>query len=1037
MASPKKEDRSVNTIAGLSSWCIFVKTVGQGFEDLRRNEDESNRKGMSDGTFSFSVEVSPNDRVDFLHEKIEGVTGVKASQQRLIYRGKLIGKADVSGSSSNGSTNYSTDENENADNIGTPYGSDHKSLTGTQQQPRQEQSVDEYRIKDIVGLCDGQTIHLVRKRETDATATTTAPSSTEDSSEFPTSFRDTENNNDENASTSTDSDRGGGGGALLAALLGLGSLGEDGPRGPEVITARRPNPNTNTRTNDTTERLSSPWRSSILRGERSPSRVPRSIRRPTYRLAAEDLEVEDPGSMESVRQGLMTLNTIMNSQSSRTNNQQQQQLSTTSATPHHPLGTNREWFRGQWIDARDTVNQWLEATVIDIVDPKDVLDDSTMVRIPAVYESRYANPEEHPPRQRRVPNVDNDPAISANDFEGRRRLLLEECDPGDPREIRVPSTNTPRQRSFRPRSSNQGVQLLLIHYNGWPHRWDEWIRSDSERIRPFRTRTRHPTTSSMASPTPQSILHETPRTNIVQGGDEEDDRLAVLPELNLALSRVSGLVGDLVRREQRTRDHDGDDELEDLHQISDHPAANATSLRVDAGLPWMARRNSTGSDDHDPSVAMNANSNNTNNNPLGQTNNIDAQAYEEDYERGPFRNSATSDRCQTTYTQAELRNLATLFDRLGRTLTDAAPHIASLVATVPERHEEDTTTSSAASSSQQAASDATVEHSNNSSMDFDTTTSSAPLGGLLSLWSRERERRRQNPDAANDAAAVVSTTSRTNAPIDPDHLDFASGVVNTTRGEVRSGQRSRASQQHHQDDVASLLGTYLAAASLGNVSTSNDDGENTNPTSGLARLLQRGGGHGESNSNGIDIHIHTIVTGPGISPGGMGIAAMGAASPTAILGGAQAQSLLPQSPGTSLSSNIVEPTTDPEDYNDLFSELYSESPTPIDPNGSTDRPRETHSLPGRNRGTENNDSTTNTPPLASPTSSSGSSDTLEEASRSAGVVHPVTPPSTNNTSSSSSRRQSSERRSSGVFRLFRRRSSSRANNRDGSSNEES
>ena len=44
---------------------------------------------------------------------------------------------------------------------------------------------------------------------------------------------------------------------------------------------------------------------------------------------------------------------------------------------------------------------------------------------------------------------------------------------------------------YQPRPDNNNVQLLLVHYNGWPHRWDEWIRSDSVRIRPFRTRTHH------------------------------------------------------------------------------------------------------------------------------------------------------------------------------------------------------------------------------------------------------------------------------------------------------------------------------------------------------------------------------------------------------------------------------------------------------------------------------------------------------------------------------------------------------------------
>ena len=148
------------------------------------------------------------------------------------------------------------------------------------------------------------------------------------------------------------------------------------------------------------------------------------------------------------------------------------------------------------------------------------LRDTNGNRIPistnAIHARRYwpQQPQQQPqPRQRRVPNVDNDPAISANDLEGRRRLLLEECEPGDPQEIiigsntggnanntesdqlQLPQVTLGTSQSFRPRASNDnGVKLLLIHYNGWPHRWDEWIRSDSERLRPFRTRTRHPNT---------------------------------------------------------------------------------------------------------------------------------------------------------------------------------------------------------------------------------------------------------------------------------------------------------------------------------------------------------------------------------------------------------------------------------------------------------------------------------------------------------------------------------------------------------------
>ena len=72
-------------------------------------------------------------------------------------------------------------------------------------------------------------------------------------------------------------------------------------------------------------------------------------------------------------------------------------------------------------------------------------------------------------QRRRPATVDTDPAVHANDYEGRRRLLLEPCEVGDPRELGGDLIG------YRPRSNNDGVQLLLVHYNGWPHRWDEWM----------------------------------------------------------------------------------------------------------------------------------------------------------------------------------------------------------------------------------------------------------------------------------------------------------------------------------------------------------------------------------------------------------------------------------------------------------------------------------------------------------------------------------------------------------------------------------
>eukprot|EP00536_Pseudo-nitzschia_multiseries_P002536 jgi/Psemu1/251734/estExt_Genewise1Plus.C_340061 len=1065
-------------------WCIVVKTVGKGFEHRRgclekddSNDDQkqeqqqqqqqqqqqrqpsppatsSTSKVLSvgtDGALSFSVTVSPDDKVDSLHDEIEDVTGVKASQQRLIYRGRLIGTTDV-GPGHNGSD---------------PNSCRHpNSESERQRQPQQE-----YKIRDIVGLCDGQTIHLVKKREDDTKQKNTTGGTEEgvaarsDGGEDDANRNSSSNNNNNNSNT-VDGDRigsGGGGGALLAALLGLGSLAEEGGRmgGPAFNSNNNNNNNNNNSNNNSNSVQGSPRRSPAARAASETAtasesgRTPRHMRRPNYRLVEEDLRVPDPGSMESVRQGLMTLNTILNSRAPPQRNADLNSDANDDATGTHRstttnLQANREWFRGQWIDARDTVNQWLEATVVDVVDPSDVLDDAVALhtRTPAnVHARRYGTPEQNPPRQRRVPNVDGDPAISANDLEGRRRLLLEECEPGDPNEVEPIaiaglSASARYGRSLRPRSNNDGVQLLLIHYNGWPHRWDEWIRSDSERLRPFRTRTRHPSMSTLASPTPQSILNEAPRTNIVQDGDEEDDRLAVLPELDLAISRVSGLVGDLVRREQAREighcadienDNNENSDNDNTRNSNDHRRSRNTNTnhhrRAKVDLPWMARGRSGADNDFDQSIATD-NSEQDGDRKAERHSSSDAdpiEASEEEEQEQEQEQEQEEEEEQyyeadqmlitdedisrtTTYTQAELRQLATLFDRLGRTLTDAAPHIASLASSLPPPHQPSNANGNR-NDHDHSSSDEGTELSNS----VDLESSSAPMGGLLSLWSRERERRRaipeENPYSARSITVSALASSLASAPvnIDPDHLDFASGVVNTTRGEVRSGPRSRPS---HQDDVASLLGTYLAAASLGSISTSND--ENGDNGSGFARLLQRGSGGG-SGENGIDIHIHAIVTAPGVSPGGMGIATLsngggGGGTPMAALGPAARNVFSATNLGgfrsgggtTSLSANIVEPT-DEEDYSDLFSELYSESPTPIDPNGS----------PGRARTEESGSAVSSSTRSGTGSNNNGNNDD-DNDNDTAG---------SGSNSSPAARRQSSERRSNGVFRLFRRRSS--------------
>lgn len=177
----------------------------------------------------FVVMLHPDDDLAQLYDEIHCVTGLPREQQRLIYRGRLLGKAD------------------NEDR--------------------------HQKMKDIVGLMDGHTIHLMKGRGTFEEGSA-AP--TEQASNESPSTESAANSNTSSSSSSTSS--------LLASLLG---------------------------------------------GERN--------RRTPFRLREEDLETPDPGSMESVRQGLMTMRTM--------------------SSPYP-----RQFFVGQWIDCRDTVNQWLEAT---------------------------------------------------------------------------------------------------------------------------------------------------------------------------------------------------------------------------------------------------------------------------------------------------------------------------------------------------------------------------------------------------------------------------------------------------------------------------------------------------------------------------------------------------------------------------------------------------------------------------------------------------------------------------------------------------
>lgn len=775
------------------AWSIAVKAVGtEPSGETGPTSTEQQR--------DFHVTVSPEDDLSCLHQQIETVTGLKASQQRLIYRGRLIGATKTD------SQDTTAAASESVDNAVT-------SVKPTVQ-----------KIKDIVGLSDGQTIHLVKKRDApeperpgdepnDAAMANTASSENAPETEVTSSGT--------NAGTAS----------LLAALLGLGSLEEPA--------------------NATEDPASRSFR----------ARQYGSRRRLNYRLTEDDVQdVPDPGSAEPVRQSLMTLHTLL---------PQAQTVPEVEDPPPSPLDVARRWYRGQWIDCRDTVNQWLEATVVDVLYPADILPGHAELAPPAAA-NQTTTPTMHPA---------NDPAVGASDLDGRRRLLLEPCMEGDIGDLGG------ELGGFRQRFTNASVQILLIHYNGWPHRWDEWIRSDSERIRPFRVRTRHPSRSTHASPTPQSVFPEQPCT-FVRTETEGQDREALLPELARVLEAVNVLVSNAAAASQ--------------------PVA-AQETVVSSELPWTLCQASTANDrDHNEETE-------------GDDTHADESSVVETITPLAEVPSAanTPQPVPSGLSRRELEVLAPLLDRLGRTLIDAAPHVASLAAALPDHTRVEEATEAEETPPELEPVD---EHP-------------STLGGLLSLLSRDRRRTsttsssQQVANGDNVSAVTPSeqTVANSEAPanLDPDYTDFATGLVNTSRGEVRAGPRSRAATTNN-DDLSNVLGAYLASASMGESENGEDNG---NSQGGLGRLLRDRG-----NGGGIDIHIHAVVTAPGMTPGGLGLATL-AGTPPAPAGNVFSQTRDRRNNGSML--RLRSPAVpQEEDDNGIFSELYSENPTPVNPNQS-------------------------------------------------------------------------------------------------------
>ncbi|EGZ06736.1 hypothetical protein PHYSODRAFT_565722 [Phytophthora sojae] len=169
--------------------------------------------------------------------------------------------------------------------------------------------------------------------------------------------------------------------------------------------------------------------------------------------------------LEPISQGILTMRTVLSTaaveEEDRAAAEEDERVETEVTQEQSVRRRPRQFFVGQWLDVKDTVNQWLESTVMDIADGK-----------------------------------------------------------------------------------------VLIHYHGWPARWDEWIDFDSDRIAAFRTRTLHTQNMQRMSPVPTTRVPSAPRV-----GDNDVRRMVVdvrnlMREMMPHIDRLTELCEDDLRRER-------------------------------------------------------------------------------------------------------------------------------------------------------------------------------------------------------------------------------------------------------------------------------------------------------------------------------------------------------------------------------------------------------------------------------------------------------------------------------------------------------
>mmetsp|Transcript_60241 Transcript_60241/g.72428 ORF Transcript_60241/g.72428 Transcript_60241/m.72428 type:complete len:1312 (-) Transcript_60241:32-3967(-) len=685
-------------------WSLSVKTVGTPLDAASPSSNSSLSMEASSATstiqpaapqsimslkmdqkkpykLNFDILIDPNDTLLNLHKLIQKETGLQPERQRLIYRGCLISVVSPGVKT----TNAAISEPCSSNNTNEPLAfQDVRSISPSNSSSSSDSCGVEFtkKVSDVTGLGDGHTIHLV-PRPLSVNSNETVSNNNNSSNQI-TTITSSTNNEERPLSPSADAAA-----SLLVALLGLSSASSSSGNGlagghlnnddegesPELLTVAR----------DAHRRRLFPLGSGRRhRMERTHTASTSAVSTTTRNNTDTAMQAASL-SLEPIRQSLLTIHTMTDAAAAESAQEREAVVSSDSGR------NTRHFFSGQWIDVLDTVNMWLEATVLEVVDTS-VLGNATADENDSTNESistdaatsnegegeAAASSRSRNDSRRGRANLGNDshPVVFADELDRRSLLVNDEDSSADNISSVLQEVDEEETLTDQCNNHNENVVLLRIHYNGWDKRWDEWIRSDSNRIRMFRTRTYHePSNNShmlssvatssedvfggldagiMQCPVVQSDYMNTLSTAIATdtsdaaangsgGGTSniltaEEDRSS-----SLAQPQSSATVSwEGVNNERAAVLSELSNVWDTVHQamIRVLPPSNTDSesqQRTSCSLPWShGRSTATGSVD------------------IAATGNVD--------------------RCR------DLQALAPLLDRLGRALVDMAPHVSELAA---------------------------------------------------------------------------------------------------------------------------------------------------------------------------------------------------------------------------------------------------------------------------------------------------------------------------------------------------------------------